>query len=248
MITQKKSVLSKIFEPFNEMGLIAKLIFIGGILMSINAYFDFFSAPYGGITFIFSIFIVIFASQVSDENPNCMFYTIFILLLNFFNHAIFHQYAGIPWHTESKINGLYFPGLGYIGYIIINLAASLALVLLILRITLLKENGKYKIAGLYFFGIFLIGINLYIYLIFVNFVLTTESMLAILYFSLIIIFTILALFGHEVIPNLIISLIIFLNQFGIAFSTPITGFNVGTTLVGLIALNTFLDRFGKKLK
>ena len=90
----------------------------------------------------------------------------------------------------------------------------------------------------------MIGLNLIIYLSLTEFTLTVTTMLAIFYFSIICICSILALLGQKLVVSLTVWIITILNSFGGGIATPITGFGAGMSIVGNISLLYFINELG----
>lgn len=224
-------------ELIKQLGWISRLILIGSILMIIDACFELESSPFGFLVLIVSILIFLLAAQVSDENPYALHFSILVLVLNYITHFHFHSFVGLEWTV----------GLGIIGNIIVSLSASIALLFTIISIVTSNNGDPIQDRWLYVIGFIMVAINLLLYMIIVDFILTTTSMFALLYFSIILICTILMLLGSRMIPTLIITILTLLNAFGGALATPVSGFGAGMSIMGGIAFLYFLNEFGAYL-
>ncbi|MHA1150100.1 MAG: hypothetical protein ACTSR8_17845 [Promethearchaeota archaeon] len=221
-------------EIIKQTGWLSRLIIIGSILIIIDAYFELLLSIYGIFVLILAFSILLLASQVSDENPHALHFSIIILVLNYI----------IQFHLHSFINLNWSIGLGFIGNIIISLGATIALVLIIISIVLSSNYDPINDIWLYFIGFIFLALNLLIYLIIIDFTLTTTSMFSIFYFCIILICTILIILGAKMFPALVISILAVLNTFGGAIATPVSGFGAGMSIIGCIAFLYFLNEFG----
>ena len=176
--------------------------------------------------------------MIQDDNPFAYIYSIIILILNYIIQIYLHQALGINWII----------GLGFIGYVIINVVVSIVLLLIIISIGDSVNKDPINDKWLFLIGYLLLGINLIIYLIIQDWVLVQNSFLAIFYFAMITICIILVLLDQKLMGGLAIwiisAIIIFGGIINSPLSSPVTGFGAGLILVGNIALLYGLNDLG----
>ena len=231
-----------IINYIRDMGWFSRLCIVGGVLMVIDSLFELITSSMGIIVLIFSCTVILFSTQIQDETPKAYVYIIVVLILTYFNNIYFHLLRGIEWTI----------GLGYIGTIIINICATFALLLIIISVAAFDNREPIRSLWLFLIGYILLGIHLFIYLFFsLDISLSFPLMLAIFYFSLISICGILMVLDQKLIGALIIwliSIISFISGLiGGSLNTPVTGFGVGMTIVGNIALLYFINELGLQL-
>ena len=232
----------RIIDPINwikDLGWFSRLCILGGIFMIIDAILEFNTSRFGPLVLIFSILIIVMSTQIQDDNPYSYLFIIGVMISNYFSQTQFHSLHGLAWAT----------GLGYLGSQIINIFATIALILIIVSVAASVNTDPIRDLWLFMIGFILIGFNLYIYLFFTpGIVLDLTSMLAIFYFSLISICFILMLFNQKILGAFIIWLISIIGfisgLIGGNLGTPVTGFGAGLTIVGNICLLFFINELG----
>jgi len=239
-------------ELLKNMGWFSRLCFIGAILMLIDSLLELMTSPFGALCLIFSIIILIFSTQIQDDNPNAYIFTVIVLVLSYFIQVLFHQLVEIDWTTGPTEQVGWVSagssGLGFLGSILVNIGGTLALLLIIVSVGASINRDPVKDLYLFIVGYILFGVNLLIFMIFINFTLDLTSMLSIFYFSMITISILLMLLDQKIIGGFtiwIISIIIFMSGvFGGSLGTPVTGFGAGLTIVGNISFFYFLHELG----
>ena len=237
-VIQNRRIIDPVYWIKN-MGWFSRFCVLGGILMIIDSSLEFNTSRFGPLVLIFSMFIVIMSTQIQDDNPKSYLFIIGVMILNYFSQTQFHSLHGLTWVTD----------LGYLGSIIINLFATIALLLVIISVAASVNTDPIRDLWLFIIGFVLIGLNLYLYLFFTpGIVLDITSMLAIFYFSIISICFILMLLDQKILGSFIIwlvSIIGFVSGLvGGNLGTPVTGFGAGLTIVGNICLLYFINELG----
>jgi hypothetical protein len=225
-------------DAINSMGWFSRLCLLGGCFLFIDSLFELISSPFGYLSLIFSLVILILSVLIQDDNPFAYMHTIIVLILNYIIQIYLHQTIGINWTT----------GLGFIGYVLLNIVASIVLLLIILSIGDSVNKDPVDDKWLFFVGYLLLSINLIIYLISLDWVLVQSSMLAIFYFAMITICIILVLLDQKLMGGFTIwvisAIIIFGGMINSPLSSPVSGFGAGLTIVGNIALVYGLNDLG----
>lgn len=225
-------------DAFNSIGWFSRLCLVGGSLLFIDSLLELLISPVGYLSLMFSSIILILSVMIQDDNPFAYIYSIIILILNYIIQIYLHQALGINWII----------GLGFIGYVIINVVVSIVLLLIIISIGDSVNKDPINDKWLFLIGYLLLGINLIIYLIIQDWVLVQNSFLAIFYFAMITICIILVLLDQKLMGGLAIwiisAIIIFGGIINSPLSSPVTGFGAGLILVGNIALLYGLNDLG----
>ena len=214
------------------MGWFSRICLIGAILILIDGIIE-TTYSYNGIpVIILSSILIVLSFYIIDDSEYTLFVLILILILNYIIQYHLHLIIDVNWATASRVGVLEFFGVGFIGFVLVYLSAMIPLLLIIMKIVLLEEAHLVKARYLFLIGYVSVGINLLIYLIIIEFVFTSTSMLAVLYFSLLTISAILIFLGQKMIPATIILLIAFFNTVGGTLATPVTGYSIGMILMG----------------
>ncbi len=225
-------------DVINSIGWFSRFCLIGGCLLLIDSLLEISLSPFGYFSLIFSVLIIIFSAMIQDDNPYAYIYIIIVLILNYIIQIYFHQTSNFNWIT----------GLGFFGYIIVNIVASIPLLLIIISVADSTTKDPVDDIWLFFIGYVLLGINLIIYLISLDWVLNQASMLAIFYFAMITICIILILLDQKLMGGLTIwiisAVVIFGGILNNSLSSPVTGFGAGLLIVGNIALVYGLNDIG----
>jgi hypothetical protein len=225
-------------DVIKSTGWFSRLIILGGCLLFIDSLLELSTSPAGLLTLIFSVVIIILSTQIQDDIPSAYIHIIIVLIMNYILQIYFHQSIGVNWVS----------GLGYLGYILINIAGSVALIFIIISVAASVNKDPIDDRWLFIVGYILFGVNLIIFLNSNEWLLVGNSMLAIFYFAMITICIILALLDQTLIGGLaiwIISLIIIIGGiFNTPLSSSVTGFGAGLPIIGNIAGMYFLNEFG----
>ena len=227
-----------ISDVINSMGWFSRFCFIGGCLLLIDSLLELLTSPFGYLSLILSIFILIFSVMIQDDNPSAYIYIILVLIFNYIIQIYLHQTLGISWTI----------GIGFIGYILLNIAASIPLLLIIISVADSINKDPVDVKWLFLMGYALQGINLIIYLVLINWILIQTSMLAIFYFAMITICIILILLDAKLMGSITIwiisAIVIFGGIINSPLSNPVTGFGAGLLIIGNVALMYGLNEFG----
>ena len=147
-------------DVIQNLGWFSRFCLLGGCLLFIDSLLESIFSPLGFLSLIFSVFILISSVMIQDDNPFAYIYTIIVLILNYIIQVYFHQTIGTEWIV----------GIGFIGYCIINIVASVVLLLIIISIgdSINKDPVDDK-------WLFLVGYSLIFILIFVTLLRITEK-------------------------------------------------------------------------
>ncbi len=226
------------FEAIQNMGWFSRLSIIGAILLVIDSSLELLTSPLGLLSLIFSIIVLFLSTQIQDDNPSAYFHAIIILILNYIVQIYLHQSTNTNWVV----------GLGFIGYILINATNSLVLILIIISVGASVNKDPVDDKRLFIFGLILQSLNLLVFLVLNNWILTATSMLAIFYLALIMICIVLALLEQKLMGGLIIFIISVIIIAGEIINHPlsstVTGFGAGAMIIGMIAGMNFLNELG----